>query len=59
VKYFTKMDVWFEYNNIWIHPDDQWKAAFTTEFGLFEPNIMFFGLCNSPTMFQAYMNHTF
>jgi hypothetical protein len=29
------------------------------EFGLFEPNVMFFGLCNSPAIFQAYMNRTF
>jgi len=58
-KYFTKMNVWSGYNNIWIHPDDWWKAAFTTEFRLFEPNVMFFGLCNSPATFQAYMNCTF
>jgi len=31
-KYFTKMDVWSRYNNIWIHPDDWWKAAFTTDY---------------------------
>jgi len=42
-----------------IHPDDHWKAAFTTSFGLFEPKVMFFGLCNSPATFQAYMNQTF
>jgi hypothetical protein len=53
------MDVRSGYNNILIHPDDHWKAAFTTSFGLFEPKVMFFGLCNSPTMFQAYMNQTF
>jgi len=58
-KYFTKMDVQSRYNNIQIHPDNWWKAAFTTEFGLFEPNVMFFSLCNSPATFQAYMNHTF
>jgi hypothetical protein len=58
-KYFTKMDVRSGYNNIRIHPDDRWKAAFTTEFRLFEPNVMFFGLCNSPATFQAYMNCTF
>jgi len=28
-------------------------------FGLFEPKVMFFGLCNSPATFQAYMNQTF
>lgn len=25
--------------------------------GLFEPVIMFFGLCNAPATFQALMNH--
>jgi hypothetical protein len=58
-KYFTKMDICSGYNNIWIHPDDRWKAAFTMEFRLFEPNVMFFGLCNSPATFQAYMNRMF
>jgi hypothetical protein len=58
-KYFTKMDIQSGYNNIQIHPDDHWKVAFTTEFGLFEPNVMFFGLCNLPATFQAYMNCTF
>jgi hypothetical protein len=58
-KFFTKMDVQSGYNNILIHPDDHWKAAFTTSFGLFEPKVMLFGLCNSPATFQAYMNQTF
>ena len=58
-KYFTKVDVRSGYNNILIHPDDRWKAAFSTTFGLFEPKVMFFGLCNSPATFQAYMNQTF
>jgi len=58
-KYFTKMDVRSRYNNILIHPDDCWKVAFTTSFGLFEPKVMFFGLCNSSAAFQAYMNQTF
>jgi hypothetical protein len=58
-KYFINMDIQLGYNNIWIHPNNNWKAAFTTEFGLFEPNIMFFGLCNSPATFQVYMNCTF
>ncbi|KAI5117425.1 hypothetical protein M0805_007776 [Coniferiporia weirii] len=36
-----------------------WKAAFKTPWGLFEPTIMFFGLCNSPATFQAFMDDTF
>jgi hypothetical protein len=53
------VDVCSGYNNILIHPDDRWKAVFSTSFGLFEPKVMFFGLCNSPATFQAYMNQTF
>src|SRR5258705_10175719 len=36
-----------------IKEGDEWKAAFQ---GLFEPTIMFFGLCNSPMTFQIMMN---
>ena len=35
---------------------DKWKAAFRTNCGLFEPTVMFFGLTNSPAMFQGMMN---
>ena len=56
---FTKFDVRWGYNNIRIQEEDQWKAAFITPFGLFEPTIMFFGFCNAPPTFQAFMNHIF
>ena len=56
-KYFTKLDIRLGYNNIQIKPDDRWKAAFSTPFGLYEPTVMFFGLCNSPATFQRMMNH--
>ena len=58
-KYFTKMDVRLGYNNLQIHEGDEWKAIFKTKFGLFEPLIMFFGLCNSPAMFQHMMDNIF
>ncbi|KAI5116706.1 hypothetical protein M0805_009207 [Coniferiporia weirii] len=58
-KYFTKLDLRSGYNNIRIKNGDQWKAAFKTPRGLFESTIMFFGLCNSPTTFQAFMDDTF
>ena len=45
-KYFTKLDVWWGYNNICIQKGDEWKAAFKTNKGLFEPTVMFFGMCN-------------
>ena len=56
---FTKFDVRWGYNNIRIHEEDQWKAAFITPFGLYEPTVMFFGFCNAPPTFQAFMNHIF
>src|ERR1700723_2713545 len=43
-KVFTKMDVRWGYNNIRIKEGDEWKAAFRTNVGLFEPTVMFFGL---------------
>ena len=39
-----------------IKKGDEWKVAFLTLEGLFEPTVMFFGLTNSPAMFQAMMN---
>ena len=42
-----------------IKDGDQWKAAFITNQGLFEPTVMFFGLTNSPATFQTMMNTIF
>lgn len=53
------MDLRSGYNNVQIKDGDQWKAAFKTKRGLFEPTVMFFGLCNSPATFQAMMNDIF
>jgi hypothetical protein len=57
--YFTKLDIRWGYNNIQIKPEDQWKAVFCTPSGLYEPTVMFFGLCNSLATFQRMMNHIF
>ena len=56
---FTKMDIWWRYNNILIKWEDRWKAMFVILLGLFEPTVMFFGLCNSPATFQALISHIF
>ena len=58
-KYFTKLDVRWGYNNIRIKDGDQWKAAFKTNKNLFEPTVMFFGMCNSPATFQSMMDSIF
>ena len=47
------------YNNVHIKDGHQWKTVFITHKGLFEPTIMFFELCNSPTIFQQFMNDSF
>jgi hypothetical protein len=56
---FTKFDVRRGYNNIRIKEEDEWKAAFLTPEGLFEPTVMFFRLTNSPATFQMMMNMIF
>jgi len=54
-----KFDVRWGYNNVRIKEGDEWKAAFITNEGLYEPTVMFFGLTNSPATFQAMMNAIF
>jgi len=58
-KYFMKLDLRWGYNNVRIKEGDEWKAAFKTNKSLFEPLVMFFGLCNSPATFQNMMNDIF
>ena len=44
---------------MWIREGDEWKAAILTNKGLFEPQVMYFGLCNSLGTFQRMMNSIF
>jgi hypothetical protein len=53
---FSKVDIRQGYNNVRIKKGDEWKAAFKTKFGHWEPLVMFFGLTNSPSTFQEMMN---
>jgi len=54
-RYFTKLDVCWGFNNICIKPRDEWKAAFQTNQGLFEPLVMFFGMTNSPAITKGHL----
>jgi len=56
---FTKFDIRWGYNTVRIKKGHKWKATFMTNDGLYEPTVMFFGLCNSPATFQAMMNMLF
>ena len=39
--------------------EGKWKATFCPNCGIFEPQVMFFGLTNSPATFQTMMNNIF
>jgi len=58
-RYFTKLNVQWGFNNVCIKPRDEWKTAFHTNRGLFEPLMIFFGMTNSPATFQTMMNDIF
>jgi hypothetical protein len=58
-RYFTKLEVWWGFNNVHMKEGNEWKAAFRTNRGLFEPLVMFFSLTNSPATFQTLMNEIF
>ena len=58
-RYFTRLDVWWGFNNVQMKEGNKWKAAFWTNWGLFEPLVMFFGLTNSLATFQTMMNNIF
>jgi hypothetical protein len=56
---YTKFNIRWGYNNFRIKEGDEWKAAFITNEGLFEPTVMFFRLTNSPATFRTMMNSIF
>jgi len=48
---FTKIDLQWEYNNVWVKKGDEWKTMFTMYLEVYEPTVMFFGLTNSLAIF--------
>ena len=58
-EYFTTLYIRWGYHNIRIKEGHEDRAAFSTHRGLYRPNVMLFGLTNSPATFQSFMNFIF
>jgi hypothetical protein len=55
--YFTKMDLCWGFNNIYIYEGDEEKATFIIPTSLFKLLVMQFSLCNALSTFQQMVNH--
>ncbi|KAG1941111.1 interleukin-1 receptor accessory protein-like 1-A [Pimephales promelas] len=55
-QWFSTLDLASGYWQVEVDPKDKHKTAFITRQGLFEFNVLSFGLCNAPSTFQRLMD---
>ena len=55
-KLFSTIDLISGYWKVGLHRDDKEKTAFCTSEGLYEFNVMLFGLCNGPAIYLSKVN---
>ncbi|XP_016335176.1 RNA-directed DNA polymerase homolog [Sinocyclocheilus anshuiensis] len=56
---FSKLDLQSVYNLVRIREGDEWKTAFITPAGHYEYRVMPYGLSNSLSILQSFMNEVF
>jgi hypothetical protein len=56
---YTCLDLKGAYNLVRVKLGDEYKAAFRSKFGLFEPLVAQFGLQNAPICFHDFINSIF
>ena len=58
-QFFIKLNIISAFYKLHNKEEDEWKIVFHTWYKLFESLIMFFGLYNSPSSFQSFINEVF
>ena len=58
-KFFTTLDLAMGYHQVEVRFEDREKTAFNTPYGLFQYNVMPFGLANAPATFRRLMTIIF